>query len=142
MGQGMTWQSAFIITRDGRAIALIGHYDAENIRQLGVYTEVIGYHQGIAELLRETLVKLNPHQIALNYSERDVAADGLSVGLYRLLEKYLAGTGLAERFVSAEGVMQRLLTGCKSPTEVAAFARPWLPPKLSSMPLSNMPNPA
>ncbi|MBP7999448.1 MAG: aminopeptidase P family protein [Chloroflexi bacterium] len=118
VGQGMTWQSAFIITRDGRAIALIGHYDAENIRQLGVYTEVIGYHQGIAELLRETLVKLNPHQIALNYSERDVAADGLSVGLYRLLEKYLAGTGLAERFVSAEGVMQRL-RGRKSPTEVA-----------------------
>src|SRR5690606_35631650 len=118
VGQGMTWQSAFIITREARTIAIVGHYDSENIRQLGAYTDVISYHQGIAESLRQTLTELNPRRIALNYSESDVAADGLSVGMYRLLQKYLEGTGLAERFVSAEGVMQRV-RGRKSPTEIA-----------------------
>lgn len=118
VGQGMTWQSAFLIARNGQTVAIVGHYDGENIRQLGAYSEVLTYHQGIAQTLRETLLALNPRQIALNYSESDVAADGLSVGMYRLLEKYLAGTGLAERFVSAEGIMQRV-RGRKSPTEIA-----------------------
>jgi Xaa-Pro aminopeptidase len=118
VGQGMTWQSAFIITRDARSMAIVGHYDGENIRQLGAYTDVITYHQGITEELRQTLSKLNPRHIALNYSESDVAADGLSVGMYRLLQKYLVGTGLAERFVSAEGIMQRV-RGRKSATEIA-----------------------
>lgn len=118
VGQGMTWQSAFIISRDARSIALVGHYDGENIRQLGAYTDVITYHQGIAEELRQTLTKLNPRHIALNYSESDVAADGLSVGMYRLVQKYLVGTGLVERFVSAEGIMQRV-RGRKSATEIA-----------------------
>ena len=118
VGQGMTWQSAFIITRDARSIAIVGHYDGENIRQLGAYTDVITYHQSIAEHLHGTLTTLNPRHIALNYSESDVAADGLSVGMHRLLQKYLAGTGLAERFVSAEGIMQRV-RGRKSATEIA-----------------------
>lgn len=117
VGQGMTWQSAFIITREARTIAIVGHYDSENIRQLGAYTDVISYHQGITESLRQTLIELKPRQIALNYSESDVAADGLSVGMYRILQKYLEGTGLAERFVSAEGVMQRV-RGRKSKTEI------------------------
>ena len=118
VGQSMTWQSAFLIARNGQTMAIVGHYDGENIRQLGAYDQVITYHQGMAQPLREVLQRLNPRQIALNYSESDVAADGLSVGMYRLLQKYLGGTGLAERFVSAEGIMQRV-RGRKSPTEIA-----------------------
>lgn len=118
VGQDMTWQSAFILTRDSRSIAIIGHFDSENIRQLGAYTDVLAYHKGIADPLAETLTRLNPRQIALNYSERDVAADGLSLGMYRLLHHYLEGTGLTERFVSAEEIMRRV-RGRKSPSEVA-----------------------
>ena len=75
VGQGMTWQSAFLIARNGQTIAIVGHYDGENIRQLGAYDQVITYHQGMAQPLREVLQRLNPRQIALNYSESDVAAD-------------------------------------------------------------------
>ena len=34
-GHDVTWQSAFIFTRRGERIAILGHYDAETARRLG-----------------------------------------------------------------------------------------------------------
>src|SRR5687767_3355795 len=85
LGMDMVWQSAFIVTRDNQRIAIVGKHDAENVRNLEAYTEVIPYLQGIRDPLVETLINLDPKQIALNYSEDDVAADGLSHGLMLLL---------------------------------------------------------
>src|SRR5688572_17535856 len=88
LGMDMVWQSAFIVTRNNQRIAIVGKHDAENVRQLAAYTEVIPYLQGIRDPLVETLLNLNPNQIALNYSEDDVASDGLSHGLMLLLRRY------------------------------------------------------
>jgi Xaa-Pro aminopeptidase len=54
--------------------------------------------------LLAVLERLNPAQIALNFSEDDVHADGLGHGLYQLLLTYLQGTPFAERLVSAEKI--------------------------------------
>ena len=118
LGHDVTWQSAFLITRSGERIAIMGHYDAENARKSGAYSEVIGYHQAFSEPLRATLQRLNPRQIALNYSTNDAHADGLSFGLYRLLQEYLQGTPFGERFMSAEGVIGAL-RGRKTESELA-----------------------
>src|SRR5688572_18521742 len=75
MGLDMTWQAAFIVTRTGQKIAIVGRYDAENVRQMGGYDEVIGYDQSIQPDLLRVLDGLNPRQIAINYSESDSAAD-------------------------------------------------------------------
>ena len=88
----VTWQSAFLIGRDGRRTAIIGHFDAENVRTLGAYTNIVDYHEGIAQHLLQALADYAPHSIAVNYSEDDVAADGLTHGMYRLLTGYLADT--------------------------------------------------
>lgn len=117
LGLDMVWQSAFIVTRGGRRIAIVGQHDAENVRGTGGYPEIVPYLQGIREALVETLTGINPRQIALNYSEDDVAADGLGHGLMLRLQEYLSGTDLAGRFTSAEGIVSAV-RGRKSPAEV------------------------
>lgn len=114
----VTWQSAFMLCRDGAHVAIIGRFDRENVEQLGVYPQIIGYDQGIAEHLRTVLAEKTPRTIAINYSENDVAADGLSLGMYHSLQNILAGTPFADRLISAEKIIAAL-RGRKSPAEVA-----------------------
>jgi Xaa-Pro aminopeptidase len=122
LGLDLTWISAFLVSRSGPHVAIVGHYDAENVRQLGVYDEVIGYHQGIGDELRAALNRLRPRTIAINYSSGDVAADGLSHGLYLRLVELLRGTPYADRLVSAENVIAAM-RGRKSPEEIARVRR-------------------
>lgn len=113
----VTWQTAFIIARNGRHTCVIGHFDAVNVHNLGLY-DVIEYHHGISQSLRDAIARLDPAKIAINYSETDVAADGLSLGMYRVLQSILAGTPYASRLVSAERIIAAL-RGRKSQTEIA-----------------------
>jgi Xaa-Pro aminopeptidase len=120
---GMTWQSAFLVSRTGRKVAIVGNYDADPIRATGEWDEVIPYVQGIREPLLQTLVQMLPPQInypqiGVNFSESDDKSDGLTHGMYRLLEGYLAGTRLEGALVSAEAVC-RAVRGRKTPTELA-----------------------
>lgn len=117
-GTDLTWQSAFLLSKSGERVAIVGHFDSANVHELGVYARVIGYHQGIREQLVAELERLQPRAIAVNYSETDVAADGLSHGMYRLLCHHLDGTPFASRLISAEQI-NFALRGRKSPTEIA-----------------------
>ncbi len=122
LGQPVTWQSAFILTARGDRIAIVGKYEDEAVRSTGAWTEVTPYVEGIAEPLRQTLERLNPGRIAINYSEDDVKADGLTHGMRRLLVRHLAGTPFTERLVSAEKVIRALRTR-KTRSEVARMRR-------------------
>ena len=62
----MTWHSAFIITRHGQRIAIVGRFDKDNGAQTGAYPEVIGHDQSIREPLVGTLSRPNPQCIAMN----------------------------------------------------------------------------
>jgi Xaa-Pro aminopeptidase len=117
LGHDATWQSAFILTRQGERIAIMGRYDAENARRCGAYTEVIGYDHSFQEPLLEVLGRLDPRQLALNYSFDDSHADGLGHGLYLLLQKYLEGTPFPARFMPAEGIISAL-RGRKTAEEI------------------------
>jgi len=115
-GMGMTWHSAFLITRGGERIAIVGRFDADNGRGLGGYTEVTAYDLSIWPALREALGRTDPKTIAINYSESDPAADGLTHGMWRALTQHLADTPFAKRLVSAESLVAAL-RGRKSATE-------------------------
>lgn len=121
-GGGLTWQSALLITRQGERVAIVGRYEAETARRTGAYSQVIGYDASIREPLRETLTRLNPRQIAVNISRDNPVADGLTVGLYRILLDYLAGTPFAERLISAETIIGAL-RGRKTAGELARLRR-------------------
>lgn len=122
LGLGLTWQSALIVGRGGERIAIVGFYDTDNVRNAGGWTEVIGYHQSLREPLLNALERLNPAQIAINTSESDPAADGLTHGMYQVLTGLLAGTPYADRLISAEAIIGAL-RGRKTPGEVARIRR-------------------
>jgi Xaa-Pro aminopeptidase len=113
----LTWQSALILTRLGERIAIVGRFDAETAHTIGAYATVIGYDASLRPELLRILERLDPQQIALNYSASDVLADGLSHGLYQVLTGYLQDTPFAGRLVAAEEVIGAL-RGRKTPAEV------------------------
>jgi Xaa-Pro aminopeptidase len=117
VGADVTWISAFCITRDGRRVAVVGRYDVPTIRDLGVFPEAIGYDEGVRQPLLEVLNRLNPRQIGLNYSTDDPTADGLTHGMWLLLNDLLSGTPFADRLTAAAPLLAKL-RGRKSATEI------------------------
>ncbi len=113
----MTWHSAFLVSASGEKIAIVGRYDTDMVKMMGGYTEVIGYDADIFPDLKKVLQRLDPKTLAINYSESDTAADGLSYGMWRLLTMALADTPYKHRLVSAEKVIASL-RGRKSTTEI------------------------
>ena len=116
-GTEVAWHSAFIITSKGDRIAIVGRFDRENVEMTGAYHRVIGYDESIRLPLVETLGHLKPQCIAINYSENDPAADGLTHGMWATLFRLLEGTPYSACFISAENVISAL-RGRKSPIEI------------------------
>jgi Xaa-Pro aminopeptidase len=116
-GTYCAWQSAFLVAASGERIAIVGRFDAPNLRELGAYTEVVAYDESLAPHLLEAIAKRDPRSIALNYSASDPAADGLTHGLWLMLQEALAGTAYADRLVSSEAIVNAL-RGRKSAEEV------------------------
>ena len=116
-GTYCAWQSAFLVAASGERVAIVGRFDAPSVRELGGYGEVVAYDESLAPHLRAAIERLDPHSIALNYSTSDPAADGLTHGLWLVLQETLAGTPYANRLVSSAAVVNAL-RGRKSPEEV------------------------
>ena len=104
----VTWHSAFVVARDGRTRAIVGRYDVQAIRDLGVWDDVVGYVTGIREPLLELLRALDPRTIAVNYSEGSEIADGITHGMFLTLSRLLAEIGMDGRIVSAEPIVSAL----------------------------------
>jgi Xaa-Pro aminopeptidase len=116
------WLTAFLITPGGVNTVLVGAVDAPDYRRSGLYPEVVTYQGDVGEALRPLLDDLAPRQIAINYSKSSYTADGLSHGLYLLLQEYLEGTVYRRRLISAEQVIARL-RGRKTPLEIEHLCR-------------------
>ena len=117
LGLDLTWQSALMITRRGERIAIVGRFDVDNVQRVGAYTTVESYDSSIRQPMLEHLTRLDPQKIAVNFSESDPAADGLTHGMFRVLNAILSRTEYAKRLVSSEDVIWAL-RGRKSPIEV------------------------
>ncbi len=120
-GTYCAWQGAFLVSASGERIAIVGRFDAPAVEQAGLYSDVIGYDESIRPALLSAIERIAPRSIALNYSESDPAADGLTHGLWLVLQETLAGTPYAERLVSS-GAVVNALRGRKSREEVARVA--------------------
>ena len=115
-GTYSAWTGAFIVSATGERVAIVGRFDAPSVEQVGGY-DVIGYDESIKPSLVETIERLGPRSIALNYSRSDPAADGLTHGLWLELQETFAGTPFADRFRSSEAIVNAL-RGRKSLGEV------------------------
>ncbi|MBI2416500.1 MAG: aminopeptidase P family protein [Ignavibacteriales bacterium] len=117
VGTNCTWQSAFLINRNGDSTAIVGSLEAPHMESVGTYRNVIGYVQSAQEPLLKYLEEFNPKKIAVNYSTNANLADGLTHGMYLTLLNYLDGTPYPSRFVSSERIVS-MLRGRKSRKEV------------------------
>ncbi|HEY3313407.1 MAG TPA: Xaa-Pro peptidase family protein [Anaerolineales bacterium] len=123
LGPGdLTWESALIFTRSGERIAIVGRLEAEALARLGVYGSIISFDQGVSQPLRDVLTRLDPRQVAVNYSANNVHADGLTHAMFLKLGEYLQGTPYSMRLTSAEGIISSL-RGRKSTAEVEKIRR-------------------
>jgi Xaa-Pro aminopeptidase len=104
----VTWHSAFIVHRDGRARAIVGRYDQRAIQETGAYDDVIAYVASFKEPLQQYLRELDPATIAVNYSRGSEICDGLTHGMYLTLVDVLGEIGLAGRLVSSEKLVSAL----------------------------------
>ncbi len=118
IGSNVTWPSAFIFAKNGQRIAIVGRYDVPSVDAYGVFPTVISYDAGISETLIAQLTALNPRTIGLNYSIDDKTSDGLTVGMYLMLQNILKGTPFADRLVSA-GPLLSALRARKTAGEIA-----------------------
>ncbi|HOJ37697.1 MAG TPA: M24 family metallopeptidase [Ignavibacteriales bacterium] len=118
VGSGCTWHSAFIITKNGDTIAILGSLDVANVKQKGLYNEVIGYVKNIKDDLLNVLNRLKPQKIALNFSRNSSIADGLTYGMYLELMDILKGSGFENKIISSEEIISAL-RGRKTQTEIS-----------------------
>lgn len=117
VGTNCTWQSAFMITADGRTIAIVGSLDKERIQQTGLYEDIRIYVDDFGAAFLKALDEIKPKQIAVNTSVNDYMADGLTHGMYELLINYTKPTQYQNLFISAEKIVAAL-RGRKSPMEI------------------------
>lgn len=104
----LTWQSALIFTAGGEKIAIVGRFEVETAQNTGAYDRIIPYDESIQPVLLEEISRINPGQIAINTSEDNYMADGLTHGMYQNLITFLEGTPYKSRIVSAEAVINAL----------------------------------
>jgi len=113
----LTWQTVFLISRDGRKIAICGRYDVPNIEYLGIYDTIIGYDESIKDDLLKIIEELKPNSIAINFAEDNEAADGLTHGMWLRLNKMLENTPYKDKLISSDNLLAAL-RGRKTPKEV------------------------
>jgi Xaa-Pro aminopeptidase len=104
----VTWRSAFLVSRDAGATAIVGQYDKKAIEETGAYRRVEGYVESFREPLLAALRGLDPASIAVNYSEDTEVCDGLTHGMFLTLQRVLGEIGYGGRLVSAERLVAAL----------------------------------
>jgi len=117
VGTNCTWQSAFLVSRNGKTIAIIGSLDKERIKTTGVFDDIRVYVSGIGESLISTIRELHPNEIAINTSINDHMSDGLTHGMYETLMGYLSKAEFDGKILSSERIISAL-RGRKSVTEL------------------------
>jgi Xaa-Pro aminopeptidase len=112
---------ALVISKTGQSVCLTGALEAEEMEAYGAATEVIAYRDRFEERLTEVIARFMPaSRIALNYSEVDPSADGLSLTQYRRLTRCLDAAGFKGETFSSCNIMKRV-RGQKSSAEVAGI---------------------
>jgi Xaa-Pro aminopeptidase len=117
VGTDCTWQSAFLLSRTGERIAVVGRFDAPGLEAIGGWSDVRTYDESVRPVLREAVERLDPQTIALNHSASNPAADGLTHGMWLVLSETLMGTPYVDRFMSSETVVGSL-RGRKTSLEI------------------------
>lgn len=108
----------FLICKTGDCIAIASAEDAREYRSKEFFTQVIEVPQAAVEqAAHEWFAATTVRRLALNYSMKDVRCDGLSLGLYRKLERIFGVAALAQIKGSSYPMLEEL-RAVKTPGEI------------------------
>jgi len=97
VGSAVTWPSAFLLSRDGRKVAIVGTGDVSQVEAGGVWDDVRSYVAGPRQTLLKVLDEWRPETIGITWSADDDSSDGITYGMYLVLESLLEGTPYRDR---------------------------------------------
>ncbi len=117
VGTGATWHSAFILTKTGETVAVIGSLEEANLKSVGTFKEIKSYLKSVKDDFLEVIKRFDPKTIAINFSRNSSLADGLTYGCYLELVDLLKDTPYVNRLISSEGLVAAL-RGRKSDAEI------------------------
>ena len=120
VGSTITWPSAFVLHRDGRTVAIVGTGDEGQVKDAGIWADVRGYVASPREELVKLFDEWEPQKIGVTWSEDDDTSDGITYGMYRMLESLLRDTPYAARLAPA-GRLAGEVRGRKLPDEIEAI---------------------
>lgn len=100
--------TTLIFTREGKCIAIVSPLDAEGYKLIHGVDEVVVYPGTMQETIGEVLARLNPGVLALNYSSDDAASDGLSVGMYMMLQEVFKSIDFKGEVISAFPIINKV----------------------------------
>lgn len=110
--------TALIFSKDRKARVVCTPIDANGYRIDGSFDEVIPFPVRFTDTLGDLLRELQPKKIALDFSEENPSADGLSVGMFRLLQEAFDRAGFDGEVLSADPVVAQV-RGIKTHDEIA-----------------------
>jgi len=120
VGSTITWPSAFLLHRDGRSAAIVGSGDVGQVQGHGIWKDVRGYVASPRQELVKLLDEWKPQRIGVTWSEDEDTSDGITHGMYLMLQSLLDGTPYADRLVAAGGLAGEVRSR-KLPDEVEAI---------------------
>ena len=110
--------TTLIFTDQAKCIAIVSPLDVEGYKLIDGIDEVYEYKTTMEETIYEVLSKLKPNTLALNYSSVDSAADGLTVGMYKMLESVFKRLDFDMNIVSANNIVSDV-RGQKTSSQIA-----------------------
>ena len=109
----------FLLTKGGDRIAIATAADAADFAETGLYTEVITTEgAGFMEHFKAYFDKFNVQSLALNDSIDDGRCDGLTLGLFKKMEKAIGAETMAKVKVCSYEMLEEL-RAVKTPSEIA-----------------------
>ena len=109
--------TTLIFTKDEKCIAIVYPLDVECYKLIKGIDEVIEYPTTMEETIGEVLKRLDPKVLALDYSSDDAAGDGLTLGMYMMLQNVFKTIDFKGEVVSSFPVINKV-KGIKTPSQI------------------------
>ncbi|HJO93576.1 MAG TPA: Xaa-Pro peptidase family protein [Victivallales bacterium] len=122
VGSGACWLTGYFISKCGDTTVLVGQADAPDFERSGLYKNIIIYSEEVGKEFLDIIEKYNPRNIALNYSQSNYTADGLSHGLFLQIQEFLKDTPYSQKLISSEDILTRV-RGRKTPEEIKLISK-------------------
>lgn len=105
-----------------RRRAICANFDPDLLQGSGIYDEIVTYgKEGLLPQLRQAVHRMDPKRIAVNISEMEPLADGLSAGLKSYLDRAI-GPAYVKRLVLAEEIISSFRSR-KLPEEIELYRK-------------------